>query len=179
MIPLLLLVGCGEREATLNEGFAAFRQSVTTAEHIALTAELTAEYEQTTASYTLAADYDGQETVIQVLAPEIIAGVQARAKWGEATVAYDNVILAAGALDEEGLTPVSAIPAMLEAMASGYVELLWWEEDYVAARLYVGQDSVCTLWLDGESLTPVHGEIASGGRQVISCEFTSWEISQP
>jgi hypothetical protein len=86
-------------------------------------------------------------------------------------------MLSAGALDEEGLTPVSAMPAIWKAMTGGYTELLWWEADQVAARLYVGENSVCTLWLEPDTLTPVTAEIASAGQTVLTCQFTAWEIS--
>jgi hypothetical protein len=177
MIPLLLLPGCGEREETMQDSFDAFREAVTLAQHISTQAALTADYGDTVQSYTLAVDYDGQETVMEVIEPALLAGVKARAQWGQSSIEYDNVLLAAGELDEEGLTPVSAVPAMLQAMASGYVELLWWEEPYIAVRLYVGEASACTLWLEPETLTPVHGEIVADGRRVLSCEFTDWEIS--
>lgn len=177
MIPLLLLGGCGEREAKLETGFDSFRQAVTVAERISAGVELTADYGGTAAEYTLRVEYDGQETVMEILEPELIAGVKATAKWGETSISYESVLLAAGELDEEGLTPMSALPVILKAMASGYKELLWWEDDYITARLYAGETSVCTLWLDGDTLSPVAAEISSDGRRVISCRFTDWEIA--
>lgn len=177
MMTLLLLTGCGEREAKLETGFDRFREAVTLAEGIDLQVELTADRGQTVEEYTLSAVYDGQTTEVEVLAPELIAGIRATAQAGETTVAYENVILGTGALNEEGLTPMSAIPVMLDAMASGYVELLWWEGDYITARLYVGEQSVLTLWLEGDTLTPVAGEIATEGETVISCQFIQWEIA--
>ena len=80
-------------------------------------------------------------------------------------------------LDEDGDTPVSAVPVMLEAMAGGHVELLWWDGDHIAARIYTGESSRCTVWLDAGSLTPVHAEIAADGRTVISCELTDWTMA--
>ncbi|MCD7844304.1 MAG: hypothetical protein LUG57_00285 [Oscillospiraceae bacterium] len=177
MIALLLLPGCGEREERLEKSFSQFRETVTLAREITLETELTANYGGTAATYTLAAVYDGQQTEIEVLSPDIIAGVKATVQRGETTVSYENVLLGAGAVDEEGLTPVSAIPVMLNAMASGYTELLWWEGDYIVARLYVGEQSVLTLWLDQDSLTPVSGEIATAGETVIACSFTKWAIT--
>ena len=177
MITLLLLPGCGEREARLEKGFDALRQAVTVAENIRFQGSLTADYGETVADYTMAVSYDGQETVVEVLAPELIAGVQASAKRGETAISYQGVQLGAGPLDEEGLTPMSAIPVMIDAMASSYVELLWWDGDYIASRLYVGENSVLTLWLDKETYTPVAGEIASEGRTVITMRIDGWEIS--
>ncbi|MCD8322445.1 MAG: hypothetical protein LUC89_06140 [Oscillospiraceae bacterium] len=177
MITLLLLPGCGEREERLEKSFSQFREDVTLAQEITLEAELTANYGGTAATYTLSAVYDGQQTEIEVLSPDIIAGVKATVLRGETTVSYENVLLGAGAVDEEGLTPVSAIPVMLDAMASGYTELLWWEGDYIVARLYVGEQSVLTLWLDQDSLAPISSEIATAGETVIACSFTQWSIT--
>ena len=177
MMTLLLLPGCGEREARLEKGFETLRKAVTVAEDIRFQAAMTADYGQSVSEYELAASYDGRETTLEILAPELIKGIKASAQRGETTVSYDGVILGAGPLDEEGLTPMSAIPVMLDAMASAYVELLWWDGDYIAARLYVGESSVLTLWLDGNTFVPVAGEIAADGRTVIACRIDGWEIS--
>ena len=174
MMTLLLLTGCGEREARLEKGFEQLRQAVTVAQSITAQVELTADDGDTISDYTLALAYDGQETAVEILSPELIAGIRATALRGEVSVSYQGAILGAGALDEEGVTPVSALPVMLNAMASAYVELLWWEGDQIAARLYVGENSVLTLWLDGDTYAPVAGEIAAGGRRVITCRFTDW-----
>ncbi len=175
MMILLLLPGCGEREARLQEGFGTLRQTVTDAGSIRFQAALTADYGEVVEDYTLAASYDGQETVVEVLAPELIAGVKARALRGETSVEYDGAILGAGPLDGEGLTAMSAIPVMLDALASSYVELLWWDGDYIAARLYVGETSVVTVWLDQNSFAPTAMEVASEGRTVIKSIITGWE----
>lgn len=176
MIPLLLLAGCGEREARLEKSFSAFRENVMAAE-ITVRAALTADYGETVESYVLDASYDGKQTDVQVIEPALISGVRATARWGETEVEYGGVLLGAGSLDEDGLTPVSAMPAIFAAMAGGYVELLWWDGEMIAARMYVGEDSRCTVWLTADSLTPVHAEIASEGRTVISCDLTDWSIT--
>lgn len=176
-ISLLLLGGCGERKAQMEEDFAAFRRTVAEAEHIGAQAELTADYGETAQDYTLSLSGDGNRVEVEIIEPELLAGVKATAERGEAALSYDGVMLGAGALDEEGLTPVSALPVILDAMADGYVELLWTEGGYLTARLYAGEDSVCTLWLNAETLVPSAAEIASDGCTVIVCRFTDWAIS--
>lgn len=177
MMILLLLPGCGEREARLEEGFQSLRDAVTAAQSIQFRAALTADYGDSVSEYTMAVSFDGQQTTVELLTPELLAGVKATAQRGETQVGYDGVILGAGPLDGEGLTPVSAIPAMLEAIASGYVELLWWDGDAMAARLYVGENSVLTLWLDSTSLAPTAAEIAADGRTVVTLRLEGWELS--
>lgn len=177
MIALLLLPGCGEREERLEEGFDALRSAVTRAESIRFQAEITADREQTVETYTLAVDYDGQRTEVEILAPEILAGVRAGVSRGETQLLYEGIILGAGPLDEEGLTPMSAMPMMLDTLANGYVELLWWEDERIAARLFAGETSALTVWLDSESLAPQAAEFAREGKTLITCRITGWEIS--
>ena len=98
------------------------------------------------------------------------------ARWGETELSYGGVVIGAGPLNEDGLTPVSAVPVILQAMAGGHVELLWRDGDDLAARLYAGENSRCTVWLDGD-LTPTHAEIASNGRTVISCGISEWTVT--
>lgn len=177
MMTLLLPAGCGEREARLEQGFETFREAVTVTESLTVRAELTALGEGTEADYVLDTVYDGSTVTVTVAEPELLAGVTAVAARGEAEIAYEGVRLGVGPVDEEGLTPASAIPAILDAMQSGYLELLWREEPYIVARVHVGEESVMTLWLEEDTLIPAAAEIASGGETVIACRFTSWDIS--
>ncbi len=177
MMTLLLLPGCGGREARLERAFDSLRQAVTAAQSITFQAAMTADYGDTAAEYALAVSYDGQQTEIEILAPDIIAGVKATALRGETSVSYEGVILGAGPLDKEGTTPVSAVPVMLDALASAYVELLWWDGDYMAARFYVGESSVLTVWLDGDTMLPRAAEIACDGRTVVTMDITDWLLS--
>jgi len=176
MIPLLLLAGCGEREARLEKDFTGFRESLNGASLVTVRGTLTADAGESVEESVIDASYDGKQTTVEVIEPALIACVKPTARWGETEIEYGGVLLGAGALDEEGLTPVSAMPAIFAAMAGGYVELLWWDGDSLAARMYAGEDSRCTVWLEAESLTPAHAEIASGGRTVISCELTDWRM---
>ncbi len=178
MIPLLLLAGCGEREAELESLFGGLREEMIAAERVTLTASITADRGQTVEKYVLAADWDGRRTTMEVLAPELIAGVRASVKWGEAEIAYEGVLLDAGPLDGAGLTPVSAVPAILDALAGGHVELMWWEGQQAAARIYTGEDSSCTVWLDPDSGAPTAAEFLSGGRTVLSCTITGWTLTR-
>lgn len=176
MIPLLLLAGCGGREAKPEQSFHDFREAVLSAQKITVDAHLTADYGDSVEEYALSAVYDGSETTVTVTEPLLIAGVTARSRWGETEIEYGDVLIGMGQLDENGLSPAAALPVIFEAMAGGYTELLWWDGDLLAARLYAGEDSRCTVWLDPDTLIPTAAEIASNGRRVISCELTDWII---
>lgn len=176
MMTLLLLPGCGEREARLERGFAAFREAVTATESLSASVRLTASAGEAVSEYRLELVYDGRTVTVTIAEPELLAGITAVARQGETEIAYESVRLGAGALDESGLTPVSALPAVLDAVQSGYLELLWWEEPYICARLHVSEASVLTLWLEKDTLVPATAEIASGGRTVVRCVFEEWAM---
>ena len=88
MMTLLFLPGCGEREVRLEESFDALRQAVTAAQSIRFEAELTADWGGSVAEYALTVAYDGQETVQQIRAPELLSGVKARSLRGQTWVDY-------------------------------------------------------------------------------------------
>ncbi len=179
MIPLLFLAGCGGRQAAMERRFEQFRADVLAAPEITVRASLTADYGEHVEEYVLDAAYDGAETAVTVVEPLLIAGVTARSRYGETEIEYGNVLLGTVELDAEGLTPVAALPVIFEAMAGGYTELVWRDGEYLAARLFAGDDARCTVWLDAEALTPLAAEIDADGRRVISCAFTDWTISTP
>ena len=80
------------------------------------TAEMTADYGQRVYEYSM----EG-ETVLSITAPENIAGIQARIQNGETALEYDGVRLETGPLNEQGLSPVDALPVLLAAAREGFI----------------------------------------------------------
>lgn len=172
MMTLLLLTGCGRREAKLENEFAAFRQSVQNARSIQAQTRLSCDSGETVSQYGLSLSYDGSEVRVTVTEPELIAGITAVVENGGGRLEYEGVMLGVGEL--AGMTPVAALPEMLEGMAYGYKELLWREDDYLVARLWLDDEHVMTLWLS-QGL-PVCAEIAAGGQTLMTCRFESWTM---
>lgn len=173
MMTLLLLTGCGRREAKLENEFAAFRENLRAAQSIEAQVSLSCDSGDVVSQYGLRLSWNEDETRITVTEPELIAGISAVVTDGGARVEYEGVMLGVGEL--AGLTPVSALPEMLKAMAYGYEELLWREDDYLAARLWLDEESVMTLWLSEG--VPVCTEISAAGQTVMTCRFESWQMS--
>ena len=176
MIPLLLLVGCGEREKKPEDVFASFREQLTAAESVSAQARLTADAGGTAEEYALAVSCTGGDVTVTVTEPELIAGITATLREGQTDISYDGVMLGVGAVDPEGTTPVSAAPAILRAMREGFAELYWQDGSLAAARFYTGESAACTVWIDPEGLVPVAAEIVSDGRTAITCRFTDWTM---
>ncbi len=179
MMTLLLLPGCGPREARPAQRFETFRRALLDGAGISARAVLTVDYGGTVAGYAMDLTWDGSETVMEITEPALIAGTRITARWGEGTMAYGDVMLGAGPIDSEGRNTVSAVPAILEAMAGGHGELFWREGDMIAARLYVSDAVRCTLWLTADTLVPVTAELSEDGRRIMSCDFSDWTAAPP
>ena len=85
MIPLLL-TGCGARRDT--ENWKAFAETVETAERISFHAEITAHWEDSSASFGADVARAGGETHITLTAPETVSGITIRAKDGESATLW-------------------------------------------------------------------------------------------
>ena len=152
----------------------------------AATAEITADYGQRVYVFTLELQYTkGGETVLTVTAPEDIAGVTARLKDGAATLEYDGASLETGELDGQGLSPVSALPALLNAVQTGFIAEVGREDLDETATLRIccrdpeqapGAGEETAVWFDLETHGLVQGEISVDGARVILCRFTQFTM---
>ena len=96
---------------------------------------------------------------------------------------YDGVSLETGPLDESGLSPLSAGPALLRAAVEGFIaesgfDILGEDE---CLRLLCrdpegepGEGTEHTLWFDPVTWDLLRGEISVDGRRVIACGITSF-----
>ena len=147
---------------------------------------VTADYGQRVYTYTVDVTVAGEDTVLTVAAPEEVAGVTARLSGADSRLEYDGTVLETGPLDGEGLTPLGAVPALLESARSGFMDScttqLLGERDTlcVACRnpeVPAGQGRETTLWFDSRSHALVRGEIAVDGYRVILCEFEQFVLN--
>ena len=119
-----LLAGCGQQgESNQAEELAlAIRTEYIAMTACAADAQITADYGRRVYQYQVTAAVNGEETLLTVVQPELVAGITARIG-GEkdSKLEYDGVILETGTLDDDGLTPVSALPALLESARAGFM----------------------------------------------------------
>jgi hypothetical protein len=149
----------------------------------ACTAEMTitADYGQRVYQYQLTAEMTEEETTLTLTAPDTVSGMTAHVKNGDGQLEYDGMWVETGPLNEEGLTPVSAVPALLEAARSGYIRAWSLERDTGLLRLDCGDPEgkpgsgvETSLWFDTQTHALEKGEISSDGFRVISCEVTQF-----
>lgn len=177
MTALLLvpLAACGGDAA--EQAVEELRASMAEGE-AELTALVTAWGQDGTRSeYTLRCVSSAQGSEVEALAPELIAGVRARLDAEGAALEYEGLILDAGEV-AEGLSPVTALPKLYEALRTAYVELAWTEGGESVASLVPEDELGLTLRLDGSG-APVSAEFTSreSGRTLITCRIDGFSLS--
>ena len=184
LMTTLLLTGCGKAGGSGAEELAlTIRGEYLAMEHCALQAAVTADYGQRVYQYEMAAAVTGQETVLTLSAPETVAGLTARITGEDSRLEFDGVCVETGPLDGNGLTPVSALPALLEAARSGYMTACALEEDGAVLRVDCGDPSgspgtgaETVLWFDAATHALVKGEVSVDGFRAILCEFSNFTM---
>ena len=149
------------------------------------TAEITADYGQRVYTYTMDVSLEGEETVLTLTAPETVAGIRARTAGEESWLEYDGAILETGPLTQDGLSPVSAVPALLDSARAGFMDSCVLEQLDQTQTLRVtcrdpaleaGEGMQTTLWFDADTHALLRGEIAVDGRMVIACILTGFAL---
>ena len=115
----LSLAGCGgetaEKQETEELQMKFQNLSAATVE-----AELTCHYGDEVRTYTLRCSYTPEESTVEVLAPEDLAGISATLTGEALTLQYDGILLDAGTYSGTEISPMWAVPSVLRAMGQGY-----------------------------------------------------------
>lgn len=184
MMTLLLLAGCagGPGMSRAEELALTIR-----GEHLEMTgctmkAAIAADYGQRVVRYELDTACEGDNTTLTLTAPDTVAGITAHVEGESGQLEYDGMWVETGPLDDDGLTPMSALPALLEAARSGYITSCALEEEDTLLRVDCGDPEEppgtgveYALWFDAESHALVKGEISCGGFRRILCEFSDFK----
>ena len=140
---------------------------------------LTADYGQRVYSYALTVTVQDGHTTLTLTAPETVAGITAHMDASHTFLTYEDSSVETGNLSPDGLTPMSAVPALLDAIRSGYLTTCTLESD---GRLRmdcgtpdvpIGTGTELSLWFYPESHTLAEGEIRIDGFRYIACTFSN------
>ncbi len=173
LIPLLLallLSGCG---SSAQPRFEAFSRELAQQEELSFTAELTAAYPDHSADFTLRYALENGVQRITVLAPQRISGISARVEAGGTALEYDGMILDTGELDCYGLTPMSALPVLVDALCRGHADAFWDEDGLDAVEILYDDHSIVRVWFSEDSV-PCRAELISDGLLTVSVEIKNW-----
>ena len=132
---------------------------------------------------TLRCDYHAEgESTVEVMAPEIIAGVKA-VVGEDLSLAYEGEILNVAPLSPEELTPADCLPRMMTALREGWLleenRETWNGAECI--RLMVDQSGqetkiFTTFWLRLPDGIPLRGETAVGEETIFTVEFTEFSF---
>jgi hypothetical protein len=174
IISCLLLTACGAQESSASRELVS--QRLEASQSLSFTATLRAEYAEKTARFTL--DYTGGSSgaKVTVTAPSLIAGVTANIEPDSTSLQYDSVCLATGELDEFGLSPMSSLPMLVDALRSGALNSSWVEGSCLVMELQSTDELYCTVWFDS-SLVPTQAELVSDGRVKVYMDISDWQCA--
>ena len=168
----LLLTGCGGHER--EKRFVSFSQALSEAAQLRFTAELKLNLGGEPLSFTLAYQRDAEGQRVEILKPERVAGVKAHVAPGSSTLEFEGLILDLGPLDPYGLSPMNALPTLVEALCAGHLDSHWEEDGDLACRLIVDDHRAATVWFRSEEMVPLRAELQSGEKLNITCEIQDW-----
>lgn len=169
----LTLAGCGD---TAEDAFARFRAALADAD-VSATAEVTMVSDDTVTAFTLDCETGAEETVVSVTSPESLAGVRAHLRDGSDALEFDGLVLPLETAGEGALSPLTALPAVVEAARAGYAELVWTEDEYTVAQLVLDDETAVRLYLDAAG-APVYAEVSVADATVVQCTITSWQTNE-
>ena len=161
LILSLLLGGCANK----NEArFRAFSEELRSRSDLELTAQVRAEYDERSCSFTLRCSEDGAGgCTVEVTEPELIRGVRARMSADGTKLLYDGVAVDTGEDGGTSLSPMGALPLLLRALRDGALDSAWTEDGRCAVRL-VPEDGIAVTVLFDEDMVPEYAEIEREGK---------------
>ena len=181
----LLLMGCGAGEESAAE---ALRQPYREMTGCAMTAEVRLSGEDgTVGDFTLRCEYDPEGvTTVEVLAPETAAGVIAEIDGEDLTLRYRDLVLGAGTVSSEKLSPMECLPELMAAAREGWLlsesrETVGEEPCLRLTLDRTGEEGgkiVSTLYLREGDGIPVYGEIAVEGEVLLKAAFTDFTFGE-
>ncbi|MDE6280257.1 MAG: hypothetical protein K2M15_00425 [Oscillospiraceae bacterium] len=181
----LLLCGCkaGTAAETPEEAALALREEYQALSGWSATVDISVCYSEAVYDFTLDTGWqrDG-ETVLTVTAPELLAGITARIAQGETVLEYDGAGLSLGLLDGAGLTPVSAVTAMMEQIEKGYMAKCAWageNSEYLQIsfqdpELEANTGTQFLLIFDRASRALLRAEVSVAGETVLTAKLSNF-----
>ena len=135
-------------------------------------------------SYTLLCAYTPDESTVTVLAPSSLSGISATVAEGALQLSYEDISLDAGGYSAAAISPVAALPRLMEAAASGYVTEQSEEtlEERACLRLACDlpgeEGTVYTTWFDRQTMLPLRSEITADSVLVFEVAWSRFEVGQ-
>ena len=165
ILPLLLAACGGSGDEAKVTAFRAALQNQT----VSCEAEILSRIGGESETFALACAESEQGSELTLRAPETLTGVTAHV--GEdASLSFDGLVIPVPA---EGLSPLSAVPTLLNALRRGHLDLVWREGDTLTAQFIQTDDLAVRVYFSPEGL-PAAASFIEGGKETITCTILQW-----
>lgn len=180
----LFFASCG-RQKTIDDA-ERIAKLYAELENASMQATIQADFGDRVSVFTLRFDYarDAVST-IEILAPEEVKGIKATIEAGQTELAYDGLMLETGPLPGTGLTPVDALPVIVQTWGHGYMSSTGVEKiDGVSYVRIVYKSTVSgvevehSAWFDQRTYQPLKAETMANGARVITCTFDTFTMGE-
>ena len=181
----LLLSGCkaGTAAETPEGAALALREEYQALSGWSAAVDIAVCYSEAVYDFTLDAKWRREgETVLTVTAPELLSGITARIAQGETVLEYDGAGLSLGLLDDSGLTPVSAVTALMAQIEKGWMAKCAWAGEngeylqisFRDPELESNTGTQFLLTFDRASRALVSAEVSTAGETVLTAQFSNF-----
>ncbi len=174
MTVLLVLTACGNRESVEKET-EELQKALSEAENLRFVAALRADYGERVYDYRVRFAGLGGEGMLTILEPESVAGAAVRYGADGTALSYDGAEVYTGELLPQGLSPVDALPMMVNAWRTGLVTGAVREsfdgQSCLAVDFMIAEDVSLRTWFQRESALPLHAEVSFDGYTVLEATF--------
>lgn len=172
---MTLLTSCVSSSRSAGESAEDIRTHLISSD-IKMTTSVIADYGNRVYDFTLT--YDTAACLIEVKEPELLTGLTVTVSEtdGSTVLSYDGAELNTGTFNEEGLSPISVLPALVKQWREGYILECHFETvddvETVAIKTDISDEVVSTSWFDRTTGAPLKAEIAIDNQVVIQCAFS-------
>ena len=174
----IFLSGCAAAEPEQTP--LQFRTALVQAGGCSFTADVTADYGESVAAFTLDCTFTPDTGAsLTVTAPESIAGITARADESTAYVTFDDTQIGFSLLAGGMLAPLAAPYVLGQCWAGEYIDCTGAEDSCLRTTYRMGYDEqelVVDTWFSCEPLAPVRAEISFEGRMVLSASISNFVL---
>jgi len=136
-------------------------------------AHITADYGDRVHHFTLR--FDSGADTLEVLMPEILAGIQIGISESGTVLHYEGAVLDTGPLTADGLSPLAALPTIVHQWREGFVVEAHYETfqsiPVVAMTSHISDNALHITRFDRVTGIPVQAEIIADGFVIITCIF--------
>ena len=122
MTGLLLLCGCSGNGGERKDEVQLLQEEYQSLSACDMQAKVRCDNETEVVEYLLQCHWSADGTSsVEILEPEMLAGICAQFDREQMTLVYEDMSLAAGQIDDTKLSPANILPMMMDGIREGYI----------------------------------------------------------